>query len=178
MAEAADILPFSAVGDSTGAFTDFDVTTCYISSTVRGVWYKLVGSGKVSRVQVLNAKFQFRIALFKGSCDDLFCDGYLSGDGIFGDGSASLDFTSLAGVEHLVLVTGYSRDSDVGTFNIDIMVRAGLFAEALRKLTNRCATLMRLNAILLVLALVYRSSSHPETTNAILLRRSVVPLVQ
>lgn len=113
-------IPFSLLGDSSGAFTDFSTQTCSVSPANRGIWYKFTApNDKILEVRINgDATFNTKLVVFTGSCALLSCllNNNASGSGAF------LSWAGSANTEYILLVTGVSGFNDAGTFTLSVSV--------------------------------------------------------
>lgn len=113
-------IPSTIGGDSTGSFTDFDVSTCSVTPDDRGIWYKFTAKeDKILELQVTSATFNNRLVVFTGPCSLPSCFAENDGSG-FG---SFLSWQGVANTEYSVLVTGVSGFNDAGTFTLGVSVR-------------------------------------------------------
>jgi len=88
-------------------------STCTISQTQPGVWYRVTGNGQIMTAYLCNTVWDSKISVFSGtSCSSLTCVG---GNDDFGPScattSASYQWASTVGLNYYILVHGYSSNS-------------------------------------------------------------------
>jgi hypothetical protein len=88
-------------------------STCTISQTQPGVWYRVTGNGQIMTAYLCNTVWDSKISVFSGtSCSSLTCVG---GNDDFGPScattSASYQWVSTVGLNYYILVHGYSSNS-------------------------------------------------------------------
>lgn len=142
-------LPFSVIGNTVDATSDFSAATCNVAPADVGIWYELNGGDKILVVSVTESTFNSRLAAFQGtSCDSLTClfDNNGSGSNSF------LSWAALSSETYHLLVSGVSASS--GTFNIAISVSMGGFLCGLSSLHSniRDAMSTKYSSLFLVLS--------------------------
>lgn len=88
-------------------------STCSVSQTQPGVWYRVTGTGQIMTAYLCNTAWDSKISVFSGtSCSALTCVG---GNDDMGPScattSASYQWTSNVGLNYYILVHGYSTSS-------------------------------------------------------------------
>jgi len=115
-------VPFSAIGNTVDATSDFGSATCNVAPADVGIWYQLNGDNKILRVSVTDSTFNSRLVAFQGtSCESLTCLFDNNGSGT----NSFLSWAALSSETYHILVSGVSASS--GTYNIAINVSKGVF---------------------------------------------------
>jgi len=88
-------------------------STCSVTQTQPGVWYRVTGTGQIMTAYLCNTAWDSKISVFSGtSCSALTCVG---GNDDMGPScatsSASYQWTSTVGLNYYILVHGYSTSS-------------------------------------------------------------------
>jgi hypothetical protein len=88
-------------------------STCTISQTQPGVWYRVVGNGQIMTANLCATAWDSKISVFSGSsCSALTCVGGNDDSGPSCAGtSASFSWTSVVGTNYYILVHGFSTTS-------------------------------------------------------------------
>ncbi|KAL7572869.1 hypothetical protein ACA910_004524 [Epithemia clementina (nom. ined.)] len=103
-------LPFETEGTTLGSFADFSSFNCGISLTSRGVWYSLVGAGRVTRT-VYQGEHNVETSIFTGSC--------VGGLSCLEHGDEIVDWIAETGVTYLILLSGLNFQS-VGDYTLQV----------------------------------------------------------
>lgn len=105
--------------NSTTTGTYEGVTTCGVSQTMPGVWYKIVGDGQTMSASLCGTVWDSKISVFSGSsCTALTCLGGIDDDGPSCVGtSASYQWSSVVGTIYWIKVYGYSTNT---TFSLSL----------------------------------------------------------
>ena len=100
-------------GTTVGSTTD-NAGTCGTTNTAPGVWYSLLGNGKIVEVNTCSGTaYDSKISVFSGSCGSLVCvDGNDDACGL----QSSVTFSSVPGTTYYILVHGFS--SATGAFTL------------------------------------------------------------
>lgn len=89
------------------------VGTCGTAlNTAPGVWYSFVGDGQSTTLSLCGSSYDTKIGVFSGTCASLTC---VAGNDDFCGTSSQVTFTSTAGTNYFVLVTGFSSGSGAFT---------------------------------------------------------------
>ncbi|KAL7573287.1 hypothetical protein ACA910_003431, partial [Epithemia clementina (nom. ined.)] len=106
----AESLPLEVQDSTVGTTPDFDVLTCGLDPTSRGVWYSLVGSGLVTRVDYIASLYDGEVSIFRGSsCLVLEC--------VVHGSDSRVEWVAMEGVTYYILLSGADFRS-VGSFGL------------------------------------------------------------
>lgn len=103
-------------GSTTYASSTNDPTgTCITSSGAPGVWYKIVGNGKIMTASLCGSSYDTKIQIYSGSCSNLTC---VTGNDDSCSTQSEVIWTSSNGITYYIFVYGYG--DNVGDYQLNI----------------------------------------------------------
>lgn len=103
-------------GSTTYASSTNDPTsTCVTSSGAPGVWYKIVGNGKIITASLCGSSYDTKIQIYSGSCSSLTC---VTGNDDSCSTQSEVIWTSSNGITYYIFVYGYG--DNVGDYQLNI----------------------------------------------------------
>ena len=114
---STDVLPYTIHGTTAGARPDFTLfsvdTSCGGTADARGVWYSLIGNGKLTTISYDNILSKnSQMSLYSGSCNTLVCE-------VNAESTGFIQFVPDSGKEYRLLLTGNSF-SAVGDYTLTV----------------------------------------------------------
>ncbi|MEZ4684865.1 MAG: hypothetical protein R3B47_02020 [Bacteroidia bacterium] len=113
------ITPGTYFGTTVGATAD-GTPFCNTNNTAPGVWYKFTGNGGQATLSTCGAgtNYDTKLHVYTGTCGSLVCQQGNDDDFSCGFGSlrSTVSFTTSAGTEYLVVVSGFS--SNTGSYEL------------------------------------------------------------
>lgn len=95
--------------------TNDPTTTCVTSPGAPGVWYKVIGNGKIMTASLCGSSYDTKIQIYSGSCSNLTC---VTGNDDTCSVQSLATWLSSNGITYYIFVYGYS--DNVGDFQLDI----------------------------------------------------------
>lgn len=118
--QCSGVITLTCGSDVTGSTTyagsvNDPVSTCGTTSGAPGVWYKIVGNGKIITASLCGSSYDTKIQIYSGSCNNLTC---ITGNDDSCGTQSIASWLSSNNITYYIFVYGYSED--VGDFQLNI----------------------------------------------------------